>query len=84
MNTHATETYVVNIICLSETKNRTLEEMEILFGGEEAEQIAKVAERKHGVNVITEDAQEKVEEDALPSNSSKEEIPEPSTKETAA
>lgn len=68
----------------SETKNRTLEEMEILFGGEEAEQIAKVAERKHGVNVLTEDAQEKVEEDALPSNSSKEEIPEQSTKDTAA
>lgn len=57
--------------------------MEILFGGEEAEQIAKVAERKHGANV-TEADQEKVEEDALPSNSSKEEIPVSSTKEATA
>lgn len=62
-----------------ETKNRTLEEMEILFGGEEADQIAKVAERRYGV----ETAQEKVE-DAPTSTSSKEEIAEPSTKEATA
>ena len=31
-----------------ETKNRSLEEMEILFGGEEAEAIEAVAARKHG------------------------------------
>ena len=72
-------TYVVNL----ETKNRTLEEMEILFGGEEADQIAKVAERKHGGNVTEQAAQEKMEE-APESSSSKEEITEPSTKEATA
>ncbi|KAI7886578.1 sugar transporter [Lichtheimia hyalospora FSU 10163] len=62
-----------------ETKNRTLEEMEILFGGEEADQIAAVAERRYGIEA----AQEKVEE-APASSSSKEEIKEPSTKEATA